>query len=193
MSAMWFRTRIGLVALMATTLAHAPAEAQQWYGHALWSAPGSTGIVDESSTSLVVLDTASVSFNPAAPAGSLATIRYPMTSLPAGPDVFLNGFLFVGNWRRLKLALAFEKNEEGAYASAALKRVRLADGAVFTVASVSSVQHIPGPGVQLAERRIVCDSGCLNTFEYAYFVEVLLWRPFGTNNPRVVALQVFPY
>jgi hypothetical protein len=193
MSPMWFRTRMGLVALLAATLAHTPAQAQQWYGQALWSAPGSTGIVDESSTSLVVFDTTSASFNPAAPAGSLATIRYPMTSLPAGPDVFLNGFIFTGTWRRLKLALAFEKNDEGAFASAALKRVRLADGTVSTVASVSSVQHIPAAGIQLAERRIVCDSGCLNSFEYAYFVEVLLWRQFGTSTPRLVALQVLPY
>ena len=192
MSGIWFRTKIGLVALMAATLAHTPAEAQ-YYGQALWSAPGSTGIVDESSTSLVVLDTTSASFNPAAPAGSLATIRYPMTSLPRGPDLLANGFVYTGTWRRLKLALAFEKNEEGAYASAALKRVRLADGTVSTLASVSSVQHIPGAGIQLAERWIVCDSGCLNASEYAYFVEVLLWRPFGTSNPRVVALQVFPY
>ena len=192
MSGIWFRTKIGLVAVMAATLAHTPAEAQ-WYGQALWSAPGSTGIVDESSTSLVVLDTTNASFNPAAPAGSLATIRYPMTSLPRGPDLLAHGFVYTGTWSRLKLALAFEKNEEGAYASAALKRVRLADGTVSTVASVSSVQHIPGAGIQLAERRIVCDSGCLNAFEYAYFVEVLLWKPYASSNPRVVALQVHPY
>jgi hypothetical protein len=194
MSAMWFRMRIGLVVLMAATFADTPAEAQQWLGQAVWSAPGSTGIVDESSASRVVFDTTSASFNPAAPAGSLATIRYPVTSLPRGPDyVTPNGFVFTGAWPRLKLALAFEKNDEGAYASATLKRVRLVDGEVSTVAAVSSVQHIPGAGIQLAERRIVCDGGCLNPSEYAYFVDVLLWRQFGTSNPRVVALQVFPY
>jgi hypothetical protein len=196
MSRMRFHTWIGLVALFTATFADAPAEAQQWAGQAVWSAPGSTGIIDDSSTSRVVFDSTGASFHPAAPVGSVATIRYPVTSLPGGPDYYVSstiGYISIGVWRRLKLALAFEKNDDGAYSSATLKRVRLVDGEISTVAAISSIQHIPGAGIQLAERRIVCDGGCLNPSEYAYFAEVLLWRQFGTSNPRVVALQVFPY
>jgi hypothetical protein len=184
MSGLSFAIRTGLAVLLIATLADRSAEAQS-YAEA-WSAPGSTGVVDESSLSLVSLNGTSASFRASAPAGSVATIRYSVTSL--------SPIDFFGRIRnRIRLTLAFQKNEDGAYASAMLKRIRLADGAVSLVASINSLELLPGSGVQIAERTVTCASGCFLADDYAYFIEVVLWKPYATNAPRVVALRVRPY
>jgi hypothetical protein len=174
---------------LAILLSAEPARAQLW--HTAWSAPGSTGVVDESNTSIVTFDSIAAALRATASAGSVAVIRYPVTSLPSA--VYVPGLGAYVPLVHLRLTMAFQKPDEGSYAAATLKRVRLSDGVASLVASVNSVAHVPAGGTQLEERAIVCATACFQPFEYAYYVEVVLWKPDITNNPKVVSLWVSVY
>ena len=65
-------------------LAHpASASAQSWTSWPAWSAPGATGVVDESSTTIIAFDTPAVGLKPSAPASAVAVLRYPVGPLPS--------------------------------------------------------------------------------------------------------------
>ena len=89
--------------------------------------------------------------------------------------------------------MTFRKPDEGSYASATLKRMRLSDGVVTSVASVNTLASLPTTAAQQAERSVSCgeDVACINPYQYAYYVELVLWKPERTNDPRVVALRVY--
>jgi hypothetical protein len=171
-----------------------PASAQ-WYGAAAWSVAGSTGVVDESSTSIVMFDnTAGVAFRATAPAGSVATIRYPVSSLPWGTIWRPGDITHIYPNSRLRLSMTFRKPDDNSYAAATLKRVRVSDGVVSSLASVNSFGYFPSPDVQLSERTISCgEDACVSPSEYAYYIELVLWKPEIANDPRVVALRVHAY
>jgi hypothetical protein len=180
------------LAAISTVLIAAPLEAQT--RPFAWSTVASAGTVDEASTSLVLLDAGSVGFRPTAPAGSVAVIRYPLSSLPSG-SAFFNppvGYEVFYSYVRLVLTLSFRKNDDNAYAAAAVKRVRLADGQTNTVAGVNSLAYFPGGDVQHDERIVGCSAPpyCYAPAEYAYFVEVVIWKPQATSDPKVVGVRV---
>lgn len=188
------RSRLPLAAAAAAlALLHSPqpVRAQAFSGVAAWSSVGATGVADESSTAIVAFDnTGGAGVKPAAPAGSIAILRYPVSFLPSHWYVVNIGSYHVLD--RLKLTMSFRKPDEGSYAFATLKRMRLSDGVVSSVASVSSLAAIPAAAVQQDERTVSCgeDVPCINPYEYAYYVEVVLWKPEGTNNPQVLGLRI---
>jgi hypothetical protein len=139
-----------------------------------WRVSGSTGIVDEADTSEVRFDTAAVGFRPAAPAQSVAVLRYPIS------EMYVPGCVRLGMW--------YERPDEWSYAAAVLKRVRLTDGATSIVKAVNAWDQPPAPGTQMIEREtsVPWDLGV----SAAYYVEVTLWKPEATNNPKVVGLRV---
>ena len=71
---------LGLVHLTHPTA----ASAQYLAGRPAWSAPGATGMVDESSTTIIAFDTPAVGLKPSAPASTVAVLRYPVGPLPSG-------------------------------------------------------------------------------------------------------------
>jgi len=166
------------------------ASAQVFTGASAWSVAGSTGVADESSTSLVAFDnTAGVAFRPTAPAGSIAIIRYPVSFLPSTRYDVFTGWSYVFN--HLRLAMTFRKPDDDSYASATLKRVRLSDGVVTSMTSVNTFGYLPGTNAQQSEWTIACgESACISPSEYAYFIELVLWKPQIANAPKVVALRV---
>ena len=88
--------------------------------------------------------------------------------------------------------MTFRKPDDKAHASATLKRVRLSDGLVSSVASVNTGVP-PGTAAQQSERTVSCgeDVPCVNPYEYAYYIELVLWKPESTNDPQVVGLRVY--
>lgn len=152
-----------------------------------WSAAGSTGIVDESSAGLVTLDGAAASIRPTAPAQTVAVLRYPVTSvLPYGANLNLGTVFF----RTYTIALTFQKNDEQAYAAATLKRVRLSDGFTTSMSGVSSLGTLPGPVPQVLARTFNCTEACFDPISFAYYVEVVLWKPLATSDPRALGLRI---
>jgi hypothetical protein len=95
-----------------------------------------------------------------------------------------------GAFVNLKLTMTFVKNDDGAYVSAALKRVRLSDGLETTLAGVNSLAAFPAPGVQTEQRTVACSAGCIDPSQYAYWVEGVLWKPAATSDPKLTALRV---
>jgi hypothetical protein len=139
-----------------------------------WTVSGSTGIVDEADTSEVRFDTAAVGFRPTAPAQSIAVIRYPVSQVIA-PGC-------------LRLSMSYERPDDWSYAAATLKRIQLTDGATSVVTSVNAWEQPPAANTQIIERETP------HGWDYslfAYYVEVVLWKPEATNNPRVVGLRVY--
>jgi hypothetical protein len=178
---------------LALALSAAPARAQALSGVPAWSTAGSTGIVDDANTSIVAFgNTGGVSLKPTAPAGSIAVVRYPVSFLPTHlyNDIGSVGYFAFDH---LRLSMTFRKPDENSYASATLKRVRLSDGVVSSVASVNTFGSLPGASVQQSERTIGCgdEVACVNSYEYAYFIELVLWKPESTNDPQVVGLRVY--
>jgi hypothetical protein len=196
------RTRIShslVAACLGLGLVHlthpAAASAQYWTGLPAWSAPGATGVVDESSTTIIAFDTPAVGLKPSAPASAVAVLRYPVGPLPSQwGHVVVSGsgeaFVSGGNLGHLRLTMTFQKPDEGAYAAATLKRVSLSDGAVTSIASVNTGSHIPGPAIQAAERIISCAETCFVSSAYAYYVEVVVWKAAADSQPRVLGLRV---
>jgi hypothetical protein len=149
--------------------------AQSWSGYRM--ASGSTGIVDEADVSEVAFDTTGVRFRSTAPAQSVAVIRYPVN------------FHLRDAATHLELTMSYQRPDEGSFAVATIKRVRLANGVTSVVGSVNAWETAPGPGVQMVTKSFACDSGCWFG-EYVYHVEVQLWKPEVTNSPRVVGLRL---
>lgn len=158
----------------------------QWIGTPTWTATGSTGLVDEADTGEVTFDSVGVAFRTTAPAQSVAVIRYPISLVPVAQYTNYSAHT------RVVLAMAYQRPDDWSYAVATLKRVRLADGTTSALGSVNAWDNPPSPGTQVVEKSISCQSVCF-TGEYAYYVEVSLWRPYATNNPRVVALRAQAY
>jgi hypothetical protein len=178
---------------LALALGAAPARAQALSGPPAWSTAGSTGIVDESNTSIVAFgNTGNVSLKPTAAAGSIATVRYPVSFLPTHLYIDNSNVIFYA-FDRLTLSMTFRKPDDNSYASATLKRVRLSDGAVSNMASVNTFGFLPGAAFQQSERTVGCgeEVACINAAEYAYFIELVLWKPESTNDPQVVGLRVY--
>jgi hypothetical protein len=138
-----------------------------------WRVSGSTGIVDEADVSKVRFDTAAAGFRPAAPAQSVAALRYPVGQM-AGPGC-------------ATLGMSYERPDDWSYVAATLKRVRLTDGATSIVTSVNAWDQPPAPGAQMIERAA---SVPWELVPAAYYIEVTLWKPQATNNPKLVGLRV---
>ena len=164
------------------------AEAQ-WGGTPAWTAVGSTGIVDEADTSEIAFSTTAVGFKSTAPAQAMAVVRYPVSLLPSDVTFYREGW-YVFPFTRFTLTMLYERPDEGSYAAATLKRVRLADGTTSALMTVSAFDNLPAPGTQLTDKTLTCSSLCFDPSEYAYYVEVVLWKPEVANNPKVVALRV---
>ena len=77
-----FRLVVACLGLGVVYIVHpAAASAQLWSGTAAWSAPGATGVVDESNTTIVAFDTPAVGQQASAPASAVAVLR----CLSSGP------------------------------------------------------------------------------------------------------------
>jgi len=179
----------GVVAALVLEPSHATA---QWLGiAAAWSAPGPTGVVDETSTALVTFDHAKAAVRPTAPVGSLVGLRYPVflsaSWLDAIPDPPCNAF---GYYTHATLTLSFQRNEEAALIVALLRRVRLSDGETTLVLAVDGNSSPPSPGVQTVTRNLTCDEACIRPDQYAYWVEVALWKVKATSDPKIVGVGV---
>jgi hypothetical protein len=162
---------VSLVVCASLLLIAGQSEAQVSYP---WAVSGSTGVVDEADASEVRFDTAAVEFRPSAPAQSVAVIRYP-ASQTYGPGC-------------LKLSMWYERPDDWSYVAASLKRVRLTDGATSVVTSVNAWEQPPAATTQTIERMVPLP------WDYspsAYYIEVVLWKPEATNNPRVVGLRAY--
>ena len=162
-----------------------------------WTAAGSTGIVDEADVSEVVFDTAGVALRLTAPAQARAVLRYPITFAPAGSySLIFDGEQIIYSFRSsptVRLALTYERPDEWAYAAATLKRVRLADGITSVLGSVNAWDLPLAPGTQTVEKTIACAPACFFPGgEFAYYIEVILWKPYAPSNPRVVAVRLMP-
>ena len=162
------RSLTGLVLLVGVGLlfdaAGTTVQAQTYNTGWTWSSIGSAGVPDESVAPLVSLAGASVSLRSTAPAGTVAVVRYPVT-FTSGLFVYnqpLNGVIYTYPYQGLRLTMFFQKNDDGAYASAILKRVRLSDGVESSVAGVNSLSSFPAPAVQSVERSIGCAAGCID-------------------------------
>jgi hypothetical protein len=163
-------------------------------GPPVWSAAGPTGVPDETSTSLLAFDAAAVGFVSSAPAASVAVLRYPVgtmhTSQPYFGVVDGDRYSWYTPYTHLKVSLSFLKPDEGAYASATLKRVRVSDGIVESVSSVNTLSHVSSGGVQVVERTIACPAeGCFRPDLFAYYIEVVLWKQFAASSPRVFVVR----
>jgi hypothetical protein len=177
---------------LALVVTAEPARAQVFTGAAAWSVAGSTGAVDDDSTAIVSFgNTGGVSIKLTAAAGSIAVLRYPVSFLPSLVYEVHSGFY--STLDRLRLTMTFRKPDDSSYASATLRRVRLSDGVVSSVASVNTVGFGPGAAAQLSERTVSCgdEVPCVSPSEYAYYIELVLWKPESTNDPQVVALRVY--
>jgi hypothetical protein len=177
---------------LAVLFGAAPARAQALVSAAAWSVAGSTGVVDESSTSLVAFDnTGGVSIKLTAPAGSVAVVRYPVSFLPTHTYGIHTGFY--DTLDTVSLVMTFRKPDDNSYASATLKRVRVSDGVVSSVASVNTFASVPAAAAQQVEKTTSCGENepCINTYTYAYYIELVLWKPDATNDPKAIALRVY--
>lgn len=193
------RSFVALAHTAALTLALMTLATSVWaqtlsYG-SVWSSAGSVGIVDESHTSLVSLNGATAALRPTAAAGSAVYLRYPVSLVPGAlyatvfevPSTTWTGLSF---FTRLKFTVTFQKNDDGAYVVASLKRLRLSDGVVSTLAAADSGSSFAMPGVQSVDRTITCAAGCADPLQYAYFVEAAVWKAWATSDPRLAALRV---
>jgi hypothetical protein len=180
-----------LIATLLLLLSPEPARAQVFTGAPAWSVAGSTGIADDDSTSIVSFgNTGGVGIKLAAPAGSIAVLRYPVSFLPSLVYGVHTGFY--STLDRLRLTMTFRKPDDTSYASATLKRVRLSDGVVSSVASVNTFGFPPGAAAQQSDKTVSCgdEVPCISPYEYAYYIELVLWKPDSTNDPQVIGLRV---
>jgi hypothetical protein len=183
----------GLIAGLTLQPSHAAA---QWVGVAgAWSAPGSTGVVDEQSAPLVTFDHATAAVRPTAPAGSVVVLRYPVflsgTWTLWQPDPIDNtGHFLAGYYRHAKLSLSFQRNDDVGQIVAILRRVRLSDGETTVMAAVDGNASPPSPSVQTVTRPLECLESCIQQDLYAYWVEVALWKIRATSAPKVVGVGV---
>jgi hypothetical protein len=189
----WIVFGAGLVT--ALVLQPSPAAAQ-WLGMAgSWSAPGSTGVADEASLPFVTVDHAKAAVRSTSPAGSVVVLRYPVflsgTWAQVVPDPIDNTPMFLtGFYTQATLTFSFQRNEEAALLVAILRRVRLSDGATTMMVAVDGNSSLPSPGVQTVTRTLLCDGPCVQADQYAYWVEVALWKVRATSDPKVVAVGV---
>ena len=88
--------------------------------------------------------------------------------------------------------MTFRKPDDDSDASATLKRVRVSDGVVSSMASLNTFGFLPAAAAQQAEKKISCgeNNPCILPYDYAYYIELVLWKPEITNDPKVVALRV---
>jgi hypothetical protein len=187
-----FRLIVIGAGIVTALIFHPSDAAAQWIGVAsAWSAPGSTGVADEASLPLVTFDHAKASVRPTAPAGSLVWLRFPVfasatyvDSIPIWP------YNFYGYYTEATLTMSFQRNEEAALLFALLRRVRLSDGETSLVMTVDGNMAIPSPAVQTVTKTISCDGFCMQLDQYAYWVEVALWKVKATSDPKVVAVGV---
>jgi hypothetical protein len=120
---------------------------------------------------------------PAGRQDTVAVIRYPISAVNPGYP-----------WPYLTLKMTYQRPDDWSYAAATLKRVRLADGATSVVMSVNAWDQPPATGTQVVERTIACT--CFydeQGRDYAYYIEVTLWKPQAASNPRVFAVQLFDH
>jgi hypothetical protein len=181
--------------IITVGLALAPAattlRAQSVNAGSNWWAVGSTGIADESTASLVSFEGAAASLRPSSPAGTVATVRYPVSLAPGLLYVdAATSYIYSSLFTRLRLTMTFVKNDDGAYVAAALKRIRLSDGVETSMAGTNSMAAFPAATVQAVDRTITCAAGCIDPSRYAYYVEVTLWAPAATSDPQLSALRV---
>jgi hypothetical protein len=61
--------------------------------------------------------------------------------------------------------------------------------------AVNSFGFFPSADAQLSERTISCgeENACVSPHEYAYYIELVLWKPEIANDPKVVALRAWVY
>ena len=177
---------------MALMLLPSSASAQ-WLGiGAAWSAPGSTGVVDEANMTHVLFDQAKASVRPSAPVGTLVWLRYPvvlsaswMYWSPIAPHNVL------GYYTHAKLTLSFQRNDESALILASLRRVSLTTGETTLMMSVDGLASPPSADLQTVTANLTCgDEGCIRPDIYAYWVEVALWKVKAASDPKVVAVGV---
>jgi hypothetical protein len=190
------RSLTGVMVLVALGFLFGPGsaavQAQTYESGWTWSSIGSAGMADESVAALVSFAGASVSLRSSAPAGTVAVIRYPVT-FSSGRFVHYQPafqYIFTSPFQELRLTMFFQKNDDGAYASAILKRVRLSDGVESSVAGVNSLSSFPASGVQSVERSIGCSGGCIDLTQYAYYIEAVLWKPAVGNDPKLTVIRV---
>lgn len=189
-----FRRLVVFVAAGVAALVLQPSHATaQWIGVAsAWSAPGSTGVVDEASLPFVTVDHAKAAVRSTAPAGSVVVLRYPVflsaTYLHVYPEP---GPIIYDFYKHATLTLSFQRNEEAALIVAILRRVRLSDGETTMMLAVDGNSSLPSSGVQTVTRNLQCgDEPCLRPDQYAYWVEVALWKVRATSDPKVVGVGV---
>jgi hypothetical protein len=166
---------VSLFAGLVLVLLAGHAEAQT-----SWYTAGSTGTVDEADVSEVMFDSAAAALRPTAPAQAVAVIRYHISAVNTSYP-----------WRYLTLKMTYQRPDDWSYAAATLKRVRFDDGATSAVMSVNAWDQPPAAGTQVVQKTIACS--CFYAEEgrdYAYYVEVTLWKPQAASNPRVLALQM---
>jgi hypothetical protein len=193
---MRIRTRARVVAgvsvLVAELCVYSGALEAQAFGGAHWSAPASVGTVDESSTAQVLLDQAKVSMRPSAAAGTVVYLRYPVSIVPywlhhvAQTEPYVHAEDY---YNGLTFKMSFQKNEDGAFIVAGLRRVRLSDGENVLLTALDNGMAPTGAGVQQVMRTVTCEGGCF-PLEHAYFVEVALWKARATADPKLVSLGV---
>jgi len=173
-----------------SAVAH-PLQAQTFASSPNWWAVGSTGIADESAASQVSFNGAAVGLRSTAPVNTVAVVRYPVSLVPSLLlwHTYFNQLVAVG-LPRLTLAMSFAKNDDGAYVSATLKRVRLEDGVETAMTGVNTLSSVPGTSQQTLTRTIDCGEACVNPELYAYYVEVVVWNAYSTSRPQMFTVRV---
>ena len=61
---------------------------------------------------------------------------------------------------------------------------------MISIASVNTGSHLPALATQSTDRTINCAEACVDASVYAYYVELVLWKPAADSQPRVLALRV---
>jgi hypothetical protein len=179
----------GLVAALILLPTHATA---QWIGMGgEWSAPGSTGVVDEASMPFVMFDHAKAAVRPTAPTGSSVLLRYPVVLSSGWVNILPDSpYNLADAYSRATLTLSFQRNDEHGQIVALLRRVRLSDGETTLMLAVDGNASPSSPGVQTVTRNLECHAPCILPDEYAYWVEVALWKVRATSDPKVVGVGV---
>jgi hypothetical protein len=185
----WLRGLVAGLVLVSTGLT-ASGQVPEVISKHNWSAAGSTGVADEDSAAAIRLDTASASIRTTAPAQTVAVLRYPVAGVVGSEVNFYVGWVFNDNYT---LSLTFQKNDDQAYAAATLKKVRLSDGFTTSMSGVNSMAAAASPSPQTATRTFACSGVCFNTKDFAYYVEVVLWKPLATSDPKVFGLSVVSF
>lgn len=93
-------------------------------------------------------------------------------------------------YSQVTLTLSFQRNDEFGQIVALLRRVRLSDGETTLRLAVDANASPSSPGVQTVTRNLACHEACILPDEYAYWVEVALWKVKATSDPKVVGVGV---